>query len=311
MIRSFFMRLVFFAVLFLLITNNISAASSITAVWANNGEDKVTQDELRATTNATAVKNSVWDGTTIKQFGAKNEVVSFDIILEAATAAAPNVKVTLNNLTGPNGSVIRCAPRATNNLFNWTTTECELFYVRYLQIKGLSAFMGVVGYNTESFIPAKMRLPGSYPGAWTTRPNHDKFYPDIAVPLELMPNFTIAAGNNQGIWADIYIPKTSAAGQYTGTVTVSEGGVTTHTVPVTLTVRNFTLPDTCNAKTMLFTGYGDLSIRYTGVAWPNTGTPQDLLTMQVLQNQRLMAHRHKISLIGDDATQSGTQPGTV
>ena len=77
-----------------------------------------------------------------------------------------------------------------------------------------------------------------------------------------------------------------------------------------LNVRNFALPDVPNSKTMLVTGYGDISRRYTGVDFPNIGTPEDLLTERVLQNQRLLAHRHKISLIGDDGGWSqngGTQ----
>ena len=64
-------------------------------------------------------------------------------------------------------------------------------------------------------------------------------------------------------------------------------------------VRNFALPEAPSAKTMLFTSSGDLRPRY--------GT--DALTQTALKNQRLVAHRHKISLIGDDSNQSGTQPG--
>ena len=47
-----------------------SNASSI-IVWANDGGDKVTQDELRAYGDSTSVINSVWDGTEISIFGAK------------------------------------------------------------------------------------------------------------------------------------------------------------------------------------------------------------------------------------------------
>jgi Domain of unknown function (DUF4091)/Family of unknown function (DUF6067) len=297
--------------------------SKISAVWANDGGDKVTQDELRASTSASAVQNSLWNGTTVSLFGAKNEVINFNLILEAASTSATNVSVTLSNLTGPGGSVIRYAPRATSNLFDWTTTESELFYVRYLQIQGLSSLNGYAGFGLtgsaiEPQLPAKLRLPlvnGTYTGGWVNRPNHDKFYPDIAVPLELVPIFTIAQGSNQAVWADIYIPKTAASGVYAGTVSISENGVATHTVPVSLTVRNFTLPDVPSSKTMLFSEYSDITERYTGVTSPALGGPQDTLAEQVLTNQRLVAHRHKVSLIGDDAafsTGTGTtQPGAA
>lgn len=229
-------------------SRSIMVATAISAVWANDGEDKVTQDELRATMNPTSVLNSVWDGTTISQFGAKNEVVSFNLVLEAVSLSATNVKVTLGNLTGPGGFVIRYAPRRTNNLFNWTRTESELFFVRYLQILGLSEFGYTIFDWDEPSIPEKLQcvpLVGDVCiGGWVSRPNHDKFYPDIAVPIELVPNFTIAAGSNQSIWADIYIPKAAATGLYTGTVTIRETGVVTHTVPVSLN-GNYILDTYC------------------------------------------------------------------
>jgi hypothetical protein len=290
-------------------TGGTSSTTSISEVWANEGGDKVTQDELRATGHASAVVNSVWDGHCIKTFGAKNEVVSFNVVLEAATAKAAKVSVSLGNLTGPGGTVIRSAPRTTDKLFDWTTTEAELFYVRYLQIKGLSQqAYGTMASWQEATFPKRAQCPGmtqatpdSKPTgsgcAWTQRPVANKYYPDIAVPLELVPTFDIAASSNQSIWADVYVPKTAPSGIYGGMVTISENGAVTHKVPVSLRVRNFALPDAPSAKTMLFTSLGDISPRYGSVA------------QTALVNERLMAHRHRISLIGDDSNQSGTQPG--
>jgi hypothetical protein len=264
------------------------AATAITAVWANDGEDKVTRDELRAS-RGQSVTNSLWNGTAITLFGAKNEVININLILEAATRSATNVSVTMSNLSGPNGSVIRYAARPTSNLFDWTSTESELFYIRYLQMLGLSNY----GYGTlatwqEATFPQRAQCPSGTGCAWTKRPVANKYYPDIAVPIELVPTFTIVAANNQSIWADIYIPKTAAAGSYTGTFTISENGGVTHNVPVTLNVRNFELPDEPTSKTMLFTSYGDLNPRYGSS------------TVQALQNQIIVAHRHKISIIDDN-----------
>src|ERR1700722_8464085 len=76
-----------------------SPNSAIAAVWANDGGDKVTQDELRAS-NGTSVTNSLWDGSTISLFGAMNEVVNFNMVLEAPTSSAANVSVTVSNLSG-------------------------------------------------------------------------------------------------------------------------------------------------------------------------------------------------------------------
>jgi hypothetical protein len=303
-------------------TSGSSTATSITAVWANEGGDKVTQDELRATGHASAVVNGVWDGRCIKTFGARNEVVSFDVVLEAMSSKATKVSVNLGTFTGPGGAVLRSAPRASGKLFDWTTTETELFYVRYLQIKGLSQqAYGTLASWQEATFPKRAECPGmtqatpdSKPTgsgcAWTQRPVANKLYPDIAVPLELVPTFDIAASSNQSIWADVYVPKTAPAGVYGAMLTVSENGAVTHKVPVSLRVRNFALPDAPSARTMLFTSYGDIAPRYVGIAYPNPGSSQDMLVQTALKNERLMAHRHRISLIGDDANQTGTQPGT-
>jgi len=290
-------------------TGGTSGTTAITAVWANEGGDKVTQDELRATGHASAVTSSVWDGHCIRTFGAKNEVVSFNVVLEAATAKATKVSVTLGSLTGPGGAVIRSAPRATDKLFDWTSTEAELFYVRYLQIKGLSQqAYGTLATWQEATFPKRAQCPGMTQAtpdskpigsgcAWAQRPVANKYYPDIAVPLELVPTFDVAASSNQSIWADVYIPKTAPGGVYGAILTVTENGAATHKVPVSLRVRNFALPDAPSARTMLFTSRGDIAPRY-GAAAP-----------AALVSQRLVAHRHRVSLIGDDESSTGTQPG--
>lgn len=288
---------------------------SISALWANDGGDKVTQDETRATTSSSSVINTCWDGTNILQFGAMNEVVSFNIILEAANKAAQSVAVTMSNLVGPGGSTLRCdQTRTSANLWNWTTTECELFYVRYLQINGLSpqAYGTLTGSAFEPQVPTKLRMP-SGGSVWANRPNAAKYYPEIAVPLELVPTFTIAVGHNQSIWVDVYIPKTATNGLYTGTVTVTESGTPTHTIPVQLTVRNFTLPDLANGRSFLITGYGDVAQRYTGSSSPVIPSAADTLARQVLKYQRMMAHRHKLTMPDDEefdiSFNYGTNPG--
>jgi hypothetical protein len=68
--------------------------------------------------------------------------------------------------------------------------------------------------------------------------------------------FDVWKGENQPIWVDIYIPKNTAAGVYNGTFTVSLGNVPeqfgpgtdsiltkTVSIPVSVTVWDFTLPD--------------------------------------------------------------------
>src|SRR5438045_2179403 len=71
--------------------------TGVAAVWANDGRDKVTRDDLRVSRDQKNVANSVWDGTTIKIFGGLNEVVDFNLILEAPNGAN-NVSVSFTSL---------------------------------------------------------------------------------------------------------------------------------------------------------------------------------------------------------------------
>ena len=108
-------------------TQYLTAPGPITAVWANTGEDKVTQDELRTATgrspylNRQPVLNRSWDGRTVRLFGAKNEMVAFNLVLEAGSAAAASgVSVQFNRLTGPNGYLINSTPTTKAGVFDWT-----------------------------------------------------------------------------------------------------------------------------------------------------------------------------------------------
>jgi hypothetical protein len=279
-----------------------STPSNISAIWANEGGDKVSQDELRAsnkTENLTGtVINRAWDGGTIHVAGARNESVSFNLVLEAATAAASSVAVSFNTLTGSNGATIQTTtPASGDGVFNWVNRPIELFYMRYLQIKGLSVF----GYykGDEQEFPTRFAAASHQ---WTDRPDHDKFYPDILVPLELVPQFQIAQGQNQSIWTDIYIPKGTPPGTYTGTVQIAENGVTTWTVPVQLTVNNFSLPDVPTLKQFTNVDPSEIMWRYvTGYGgYVNWQTAQGLQVKGIADKYYQFLHRHKIDAIGGE-----------
>lgn len=292
-------------------------ASGLSAIWANNGEDKVTRNELRATRNPAKVKNSLWDGNKILLFGARNEVVNFNLILEASQAAVDGISIKFDSLTGPGGAAISSPPPDRSTIFNWTKRNIELFYVRYLQIKGLSYFgynSGVNGFD-ERIVPKGLQRPwkglGKATGLWTDRPNHDAFYPDIAVPLELHPSFQVAQGSNQSIWADIYIPKDSIPGHYTGKLTVLEGTNVIKDVPVELTVRNFSLPDMPSSKTMLFFSIADVARRLTGTRFPDQKSKEFAIAERASITALQIAHRHKISLMTDWNLPSEDQPSAT
>jgi hypothetical protein len=277
------------------------APTHIAQVWANEGGDKITRDELRATNDPNAVLNSAWNGSSISLFGARNEVVSFNLVLEAPASEATNVDVTLAQLVGPDGAAITSRPAAGDDLFNYVGRSIELFYVRYLEIRGLSVDLAYSSYD-ERHIPERCRRPydresGEGSGGWEDRPCHNRLYPEIAVPIELHSPFSIAGGTNQSIWGDITIPKKLPAGAYAGTVEVMENGTPTWQIPIRLQVRDFTLPDLPNARTMLDYGVENANDRYLGVAYPEYGTPAYVRSLEVADRHFQLAHRHRISLI--------------
>ncbi len=272
---------------------------AIAYVWANNGEDKVTADELRASQSPGATLNSVWDGTQVSIFGARNEAVAFNLILESPAQNAKNVDIRLSALTNQNGVSISSA--ADGSPFNFIGQNIELFYVRYLEIKGISTDLFFGGYDyDERHIPERCRRPmkdGERVGDWADRPCHNLLYPEIAVPLELNAPFNIPAGMNQSIWTDIYIPKGTPAGIYTGVVEILENGMLTWEIPINLQVYDFDLPDLPNARTMLYVSAENIADRYLGSA--DYASDEALA---VVDAHFQLAHRHKLSLIDESVS---------
>jgi hypothetical protein len=306
-----FLRL--FIVFYTLLSFFIADANAQTInFWANDGGSKIAREEMRATTNPTSVINSIWDGSTINLFSGKNEVVSAYLLLEAP-AGAQNVSVTFPELLGPGGVKLSNPATSGNGVFNWTGREIELFYVRYLQIKGLSR-NAYEWYYDERHVPERFRRPftgqgQAVPGTgWLNRPDHDKFYPDIAVPIELTPVWNIAPLSNQGVWLDIYVPKSSPPGLYQGNISVRTSGNIIRSVPVKLSVKNFTLPDTPASKTMVY--YSDINVnnRFVGRRYVDPNDSDFNYAKGVRDRYFSIAHRHKISLIDNNLASPLDQP---
>lgn len=283
----------------------VTIQSNLSAIWANNGEDKITRGDCRASLDSASVHNSVWNGTTISVFGARNEVVAFSLVLEAADESVGEIAVQFDRLTGPGGTTIESTAATGDEVFDWTSRDIELFFVRYLPIEGLSRIF----YETydERHIPERFRRPydsdGVGSGEWEDRPDHNQEYPDIAVPLDLEGSFTVEAGHSQLIWVDITIAEDAPTGTYSGQLIIRESGEVTRLVPVILQVHDFTLPDEPTLGTMLYLGYGDINQRYLGQEsiWED----DDLEESELIRNRHFqVAHRHRVSLIGDEGSDS-------
>ena len=110
----------------------------ISAVWANEGGDKFTREELRVgKPSSRAVKNSCWDGAKITDFRHKNEVVNFNLVLEATSRAGQQCEggVRYSHRARRRKDAIEGRERQSRSLTG-LDAWIELFYIRYLQIKG-------------------------------------------------------------------------------------------------------------------------------------------------------------------------------
>jgi hypothetical protein len=154
---------------------------------------------------------------------AKNEFESFQIVVQAGSSAPlHNLKVALGKpLTGPGGKI----PAANVTIYR------EAYY----NVQQPSDQEGASGLWPDALIPTV-----------------DRFFhePRNAFPIE------VPAGENRVAWVDVLVPRGTAAGTYDGSIRVTAQGLDV-TVPVHLTVRNFTLPSTSSLTSAFAMGWDD------------------------------------------------------
>src|SRR5919201_3739215 len=74
----------------------VPATASVGRVWAVNDGEKVERDDLK---NPNKASNSAWDGRKIKLFGARNEIIAFQVIVEADRQGIERLTLALRELT--------------------------------------------------------------------------------------------------------------------------------------------------------------------------------------------------------------------
>lgn len=151
---------------------------------------------------------------------ARGEYESFQLVVQAPAAGLTHANVTVTDLAGPGGATL-----AASNV--------ALFREQYTTVTSSSPDWGGsnrplgAGEYTDGLIPFVDPSTGKslYGGTASI----------VAAP------FTVAAGQNQPIWVDVYVPPGSRAGAYAGTYSVSSDQGT-FSGKVTVDVWAFTLP---------------------------------------------------------------------
>ncbi|NKE69365.1 DUF4091 domain-containing protein [Candidatus Manganitrophus noduliformans] len=146
--------------------------------------------------------------------GARNEFESFQLVVTAGSGPLSGVDVTVSDLADGRGNTI-------------PTDRVMIYKAAYINVKTASTLQGGTGEWPDALIPKKDEYVGEVRNAFP---------------------FNVAAGRNQPVWIEIYIPPTAAAGVYSGSATVTATGQTPLVVPIELTVWDFALPSVSTLK---------------------------------------------------------------
>jgi hypothetical protein len=174
--------------------------------------------------------------TQANLWAARGEYESFQVVANGGPKGLKEVNVTVSDLQGPNGQII---PR----------TSFTLYREKYMYVKSSSPNWH--GSNQPM-------APGWYPDALIPFTDPDSGKPLSGAALTAVP-YDLKAETNQPFWVDLYVPRTAAAGKYSGTYTVSSDQEK-FTGQIKLTVWNFTMPAAPSLKSaFLFFQAGSLA----------------------------------------------------
>jgi hypothetical protein len=174
--------------------------------------------------------DSAGTASEIDLYAAQGETESFQIIVRAAGENLTNVDVTAPDLGGP---------------------EVTLYREHYVY---LSTGSGDWASNRN-----RPEGPGWYPDPLIPFDDPATGQDLVGAQLDAVP-FDLAADRNQPIWVDVYVPRGTAPGQYSGSFTVTSGqGQASATL--NLTVWDFAVPlrPSADSSILLWTMRRDLA----------------------------------------------------
>jgi hypothetical protein len=156
------------------------------------------------------------DSKGARLLGARNEFVSFQVVVAGGTDGAKNVRLDPGKtLTGVGGTI----PAVNVTIYR------EEYYTTKVRSTG-------------------KRLTGRWPDALI--PSVDPLYNEVrtAFPIKVLP-----AEENRVFWVDVLVPAAQHAGFYDGDLVLSSDSGQSR-IPVHLDVRNLTLPSTSSLKSL-------------------------------------------------------------
>jgi hypothetical protein len=207
-------------------------AADVRRVWATTDGEKVERD---ASNHPASLRNAVWDGSGVRLFGARNEILAFQIIVEADTSGVRELSVRLPELVSAADRIVYQRPASDPT--NSVGRPIQIFAVNYMQVTSPSNASWV--YDRDS--PAAPPDPTGWKPVQLVPENARRG----GLPIPIRP------GQNQAIWIEIYVDRNRAPGMYKGSIAVQTDHVRRQ-IPVELEVFDFALPDENSMHAMLF-----------------------------------------------------------
>ncbi|HEY6216613.1 MAG TPA: hypothetical protein VIW74_08090, partial [Pyrinomonadaceae bacterium] len=193
-----------------------TASGSVRVIWAVNDGEKVERDDLN---NPNKSSNSTWDGHKIKIFGARNEIIAFQVIVETDQDGATALSVALPELRQGTTKIKYVAPQLDPTIY--AHRPIQIFTANYMNVEQASHAEWV--YQQGS--PAAPKDPTGWK------------------PVQLVPEnarkgrggfpLNVPANSNQAVWIEIYTDRNLPAGIYNGNVVLSADNQK-HTIPIEL-----------------------------------------------------------------------------
>ena len=208
--------------------------AGVRRIWALHDGDKVERDDQHHPASA---RNSAWDGQTVRIFGARNEVVAFQVIVEADAGGVRELTVRLPELVSAADRIVYSAP--STDPTHYVGRPIAIFAANYMHVETPSHASWVYARGSPA-APAD-------PTGWK--------------PVQLVPEnarrgrgglpVAVPAGRNQSIWIEVYVGRDRTPGVYRGTVTVQTDH-TRRSLPIELEVFDFVLADENSMHAMLY-----------------------------------------------------------
>lgn len=210
------------------------ADAGVRRVWVVNDGEKVERD---ARNHPAAARNSAWDGRVAHVFGGRNEIVAFQVIVEADARGIEALSLRLPVLASSHDRIVYRAPAADPT--DYVDRPIEIFTEHYMNVAMPSHASWV--YDRDS--PAAPPDPTGWKPVQLVPENARKGRGGIPV--------AVAPSQNQAIWVEVYIDRNRQPDRYRGGIEIVADRVRS-TIPIELEVFNFTLPDENSMHAMLY-----------------------------------------------------------